>query len=113
MRDETDGRNSDNFIRIPIRGQEVYWLTFLWFSVDKKNQLDVTFYILYFSSNSLLNMFRVTMCPSSGADDCVMLLPRVGMCRGCREVVKTGWQVVRPSRSRQLLMMGTWLPETC
>ena len=60
------------------------------------------------------------------------------MCRGCRKVVKTGWQVVRPmdalpanlswqlpcihgtyqhkavtSRSRQLLMMGTWLPETC
>jgi hypothetical protein len=36
-------------------------------------------------------MFRATMCPSSGADDCIM--PRVGMCRGCREVVKTGWQV--------------------
>ena len=60
------------------------------------------------------------------------------MCRGCRKVVKSGWQVVRPmdalpanrswqpscshgtyqhetitSRSRQLLMMGTWLPETC
>ena len=41
-------------------------------------------------------MFRATMCPSSGVDDCVMLQPRVGMCRGCREVVKTGWQVVRP-----------------
>ena len=39
------------------------------------------------------------------------------MCRGCGKVVKTGWQVVRPlaitSRSSQLLMMGTWLPETC
>jgi len=32
-------------------------------------------------------MFRATMCPSSGADDCVMLSPRVGMCRGCRKVV--------------------------
>ena len=31
------------------------------------------------------------------------------MCRGCRKVVKSGWQVVR----RKLLMMGTWLPETC
>jgi len=41
-------------------------------------------------------MFRATMCPSSGADDCVMLQPRVGMCRGCGNVVKTGWQVVRP-----------------
>ena len=27
----------------------------------------------------LLNMFRVTMCPSSGADDCVVLSPRVGI----------------------------------
>ena len=41
-------------------------------------------------------MFRAIMCPSSGADGCMMLWPRVGMCRGCREVVKSGWQVVRP-----------------
>jgi len=26
-----------------------------------------------------LNMFRTTMCPSSGADDCVVLSPRVGI----------------------------------
>jgi len=25
------------------------------------------------------NMFRATMCPSSGADDCVVLSPRVGI----------------------------------
>ena len=25
-------------------------------------------------------MFRATMCQSSGADDCAMLSPRVGMC---------------------------------
>ena len=41
-------------------------------------------------------MFWATTCPSSGADGCVMLSPCVGMCRGCREVVKSGWQVVRP-----------------
>ena len=41
-------------------------------------------------------MFRATMCPSLGADDREMLSPRVGMCRGCGKVVKTGWQVVRP-----------------
>jgi len=41
-------------------------------------------------------MFRATMCPSSGADDCVMLWPRVGICSGCGKVVKSGWQVVRP-----------------
>jgi len=27
----------------------------------------------------LLNMFRATMCPSSGADDCVVLSTRVGI----------------------------------
>jgi len=27
----------------------------------------------------LLNMFWATMCPSSGADDCVVLSPRVGI----------------------------------
>ena len=41
--------------------------------------------------------------------------------RGCREVVKSGLSCsystyqheAITSRSRQLLMMGTWLPETC
>ena len=42
-------------------------------SVDEKNQLDVTFCILYFSSNSCSTCLRAIMCPSSGADDCVML----------------------------------------
>ena len=27
----------------------------------------------------LFNMFRATMCPSPGADDCVVLSPRVGI----------------------------------
>ena len=51
------------------------WLTVHRNSVwIRKNQLDVTFCILYFSSNSCsTNMFRATMCPSSGVDDCVML----------------------------------------
>jgi len=44
----------------------------------------------------LLNKFRVTMCPTSVADDCVMLQPCVGICRGCGNVGKTGWQVVLP-----------------
>ena len=34
-------------------------------------------------------MFRETMCPSSGADDCVMLSPRVGIVpwlqEGCQD----------------------------
>ena len=36
------------------------------FSVDKKNQLDVTFCILYFCSNSCSTCFG----QPSGADDC-------------------------------------------
>ena len=111
----------------------------------------------------LLNMFRATMCPSSGADDCVMLSPRVGIVpwlqEGCQNrlagsvsieefvaqdghmaarnmlpvVLRTPqWTHYLPTgsdslsaatvqyqhvavtlRSRQLLKMGTWLPETC
>jgi len=33
--------------------------------------------MLYFLLNKLLNMFRVTMCPSSGADDWLVFSPRV------------------------------------
>ena len=34
---------------------------------------------LLFLPYKFLNMFRATMCPSSGADDCVVLSPRVGI----------------------------------
>ena len=37
--------------------------------------LCVIVYFLY----KLLNMFRATMCPSSGADDCVVLSPHIGI----------------------------------
>jgi len=33
----------------------------------------------------LLNMFRATMCPSSEADDCVVLSPRVGIVQWLQE----------------------------
>jgi len=95
----------------------------------------------------LLNMFRATMCPSSGADDCAVLSPRVvtvpWLQEGCQnrlagsvsieEFVATNPQwthylltgsdslpaatahqnVAITLRSRQLLKMGTWLPEKC
>ena len=48
----------------------------------------------------LLNMFRATMCPSSGADS----LPAA---------TAQHQHVAITLRSRQLLKMGTWLPETC
>jgi hypothetical protein len=57
--------------REQLQGKSDVWLTVHRNSVWIRNKLDVTFCILYFSSN--LNMFRATMCPSSGADDCVML----------------------------------------
>jgi len=45
-----------------------------------RNQLvDVICVILYFFFYKLLNMFRATMCPSSGADDCRVLSPCVGI----------------------------------
>jgi len=89
----------------------------------------------------LLNMFRATMCPSSGAEDCVELSPRVGIVPWLQEscqnrlagsVRTPQWthylltdsdslpaataqyqHVAISPRSRQLLKMGTWLPETC
>jgi len=35
--------------------------------------------MLYFLLYKLLNMFRATMCPSSGTDDWLVLSPRVGI----------------------------------
>jgi len=35
--------------------------------------------MLYFIHYKLLNMFRTTMCPSSGADDWLVFSPRVGI----------------------------------
>jgi len=96
----------------------------------------------------LLNMFRASMCPSSGDDDCVVLSPRVGIVpwlqEGCQNRLAgsvsiedfvlrtTQWthylltgpdslpaataqyqHVTITLRSRHLLKMGTWLPETC
>ena len=68
-------------------------------------------------------MFRATMCPSSGADDCVVLSPRVGVVQWTHYLL-TGsdslpadteqhQHVAITLRCRQLLKMSTWLPETC
>ena len=133
----------DSVYRVPIiRSWRMLNVLALCWYVPLLYQLDVTFCILYSSSNSystcfrqpcahhqemtpawcfspvlvcavaaltrchlmyflilfyyLLNKFRVTMCPKSLADDCVMLQPCVGICRGCGNVGKTGWQVVLP-----------------
>jgi len=68
----------------------------------------------------LLNMFRAIICPSSGADDCVVLSPRVGIVpwlqEGCQNRLEGSVSVeelVAQLRSRQLLKMGALLPETC
>ena len=53
-----------------------------------RNEIDVTFVLSLFLFY-LLNMFRATMCPSSGADDCLILSPRVGIVpwlqEGCQD----------------------------
>jgi len=80
--------------------------------------------VLYlFLLYKLLNMFRATLCPSSGADDLVVFLPRVVKCRGCvggqirlAGCVSIGEYVyshgttphaAKIPLSRQLLRMGT------
>ena len=55
------------------------WLTVHRNSVWIRNQLDVTLCYPLFLLYKLLNMLRATMCPSSGADDCVVLSPLVGI----------------------------------
>ena len=49
---------------------------------------------LVFLLYKLLNMFRATMCPSSGADDCVVLSPHVGIVpclqEGCQNQLAAG-----------------------
>ena len=68
----------------------------------------------------LLNMFRATMCPSSGADDCVVLSPSVGIVpwlqEGCQNrlggsvsIEEFVAHVAIILRSRQLLKMDTYL----
>ena len=44
-----------------------------------RNQLDVILCYNLFLLYTLLNMFRATTCPSSGANNCVVLSPRVGI----------------------------------
>ena len=53
------------------------WLTVhrssMWNKKPTRCHLDLYLFLLY----KLLNMFRATLCPSSGADDLVVFLPRV------------------------------------
>ena len=53
------------------------WESDMWLTVRRnlvwiRNQLDVTYVLYLFLLYKLLNMFRATMWPSSGADDCVV-----------------------------------------
>jgi len=79
-------------------------------------------------------MFRATVCPSSGADDCAVISPHVDVVpwlqEGCQNRLAGSvsieelyellnghtaqhQHVAITLHSRQLLKMGTWLPETC
>ena len=82
--------------------------------MDKKNQLDVTFCILYFSSNSCSTCFgqpcaHHLCCETNPSMD---TLPTNQTCPPpCSH--GTYQHKAITSRSCQLLMMGTWLPKTC
>ena len=97
--------------------------------------------IWYFLSNFYLNMFRASICPSSGEKECA--LPHMVLCTGCdgcgcvelgRELSRTVTFTVHTARvpaphnhsqhyqcitpyaavhSLVLLMMGIMMPETC
>ena len=125
-----------------------------YFSVDKKNQLDVTFCILYFSSNSCSTHFGqprahhqklttvwcyslVLVCAVTKCGVTQICLTVSGLCVDMRVFMvlvsllyvglvhsetclcntthcySTYQHEAITSHSRQLLMMGTWLPETC
>ena len=110
------------------------------YSIDTvwiKNQLDVTFCILYFFSNSCLTCFGQPwpIIRSWRLRDFIASCWYVPWLQGgCQDRLagsasmdalpaNRSWQPscshgtyqheVITSRSRQLLMMGTWLPETC
>ena len=115
------------------------WLTLHCNSVWKRNRLDVTFCYPLFLLYKLLNVFQATMCPSSGADDCVVLSPHVGIVPCVHWGVRSTIMLRTPQwthylltssdslpaataqyqhvaitlHSHQLLKMGTWLSETC
>jgi len=68
-------RNVESHCLFCLKAWHFVCLTSVW----KRNQPDVTLCYPLFLLYKLLNMFRATMCPSSGADDCEVLLPRVGI----------------------------------
>jgi len=53
------------------------WLTVHRSSMSNKKQTRCHLVLYLFLLYKLLNMFRATLCPSSGADDLVVFLPRV------------------------------------
>ena len=99
-----------------------------YFSVDTKNQLVVTFCILYFSSNSCSTCFGqpcahhqelttawcyslVLVCGVATNPSMDALTTKRTWPTSCSHATYQHKAIT--SRSRQLLMMGTWLPETC
>ena len=59
------------------------WLNVHRSSVWSKKPIRCHLVLYLFLLYKLLYMFRATFCPSSGAEDLVVLLPLVVLCRGC------------------------------
>jgi len=97
------------------------------FSVN--NQLDAQFFFHVCLFISLLYMFRAAMCPSSGELIYQYDIWYMSLCIDDRLVCRCGWDSFKPAHQTVtytqwhisdviliqliLLMMGTWLPETC
>ena len=81
-----------------------------------RDQLDVTLVIYLYLLYSLLNMFRATLCPSSGVDDLVVLFRCVAEPWLCRQSDSVGclsvhWEAL--STCAKCFPMDTRWPETC
>ena len=71
------------------------WLTVHHNSIWNKKPTRCHLVLYLFSLYKQLNMFRATLCPSSGADDSVVLSPCVVQCRGCCRLSEpVGWLCV-------------------
>jgi len=109
------------------------WLTVHRSSMWNKKPIRCHLVLYLFLLYKLLSMFRATLCPSSGADDLVVFLPRGVVPWLCRQSDPVGWlcghttsqpdltaytatalhHAAKTPLSRQILRMGTRWTETC
>jgi len=72
------------------------WLTVHRSSMWNKKPTRCHLVLYLFLLHKLLNMFRATLCPSSGADDLVVVFCCVWCGAVAVKAVRSGWLVVCP-----------------